>query len=148
MTTTQVAAMRIKQVEVLGYNRGDTKFRLRLTFSNGKVARCVVSDFNLLRSCLRCGKDFRTRDIRKVYCCRLGHPNGETWRNKVLERDGHKCVWCGSTQDLEADHIKPKSLYPKLRYDVSNGRTLCWSCHIKTPTWGGTHAHHSKAEAD
>ena len=58
------------------------------------------------------------------------------WRDAVLERDGHKCVACGSVNELEADHIKPKSLYPDLKYEVSNGRALCWPCHSKTETYG------------
>ena len=61
------------------------------------------------------------------------------WRIAVFNRDGFKCVWCGYDKGriLEADHIKPWKLYPKLRYLVSNGRTLCRSCHMKTDTWGG-----------
>lgn len=57
----------------------------------------------------------------------------------VFQRDGFKCVWCGYDKGriLEADHIKPWKLYPKLRYRVSNGRSLCSPCHIKTDTWGG-----------
>lgn len=48
-------------------------------------------------------------------------------RNQMLERDGHACIWCGSTQWLEADHI--------VRYadggthDLTNLRTLCHDCH-------------------
>jgi 5-methylcytosine-specific restriction endonuclease McrA len=58
------------------------------------------------------------------------------WRITVLTRDGFKCVFCGATERLEADHIKPKSLYPELKLDISNGRTLCNPCHKKTPTYG------------
>lgn len=59
------------------------------------------------------------------------------WRLAVLVRDGYCCVFCGSKEDLEADHIKPKFLYPDLKYEVSNGRTLCNPCHKNTPTYGG-----------
>lgn len=58
------------------------------------------------------------------------------WRESVLVRDGFRCVHCGSTNELEADHIKPKYLYPELRFDVANGRTLCFPCHKETPTFG------------
>ncbi len=58
------------------------------------------------------------------------------WRNAVLSRDGFKCIWCDSREDLEVDHIKPWGLFPELRNDVSNGRTLCHSCHIGTITYG------------
>lgn len=58
------------------------------------------------------------------------------WREQVFQRDGYKCVFCGTTENLEADHIKPKSLYPDLKYDVSNGRALCNPCHRQTETYG------------
>ena len=59
------------------------------------------------------------------------------WRKQVFERDGYKCQHCPQVGGkLHADHIKPWSTHPELRYDVKNGRTLCVSCHRKTPTWG------------
>lgn len=60
----------------------------------------------------------------------------QKWRQLVLERDGHKCIKCGSTENLQADHIKPFCYFPELRLDVKNGRTLCVSCHRKTDTYG------------
>ena len=59
------------------------------------------------------------------------------WRRKILKRDDYKCILCGNTKRLHADHIIPFSINKKLRLEVSNGRTLCFWCHIKTPTWGG-----------
>lgn len=53
------------------------------------------------------------------------------WRKRVLERDGHKCVECGSTEKLTVDHIKPLVQYPELAYEVSNGQTLCEGCRVK-----------------
>lgn len=58
------------------------------------------------------------------------------WRKLVLARD-KKCVQCGSTERLEADHIKPIRTHPHLIYDLANGRALCRECHKKTPTYGG-----------
>lgn len=58
------------------------------------------------------------------------------WRKAVLERDGHTCIWCGATEKLHADHIKPFKLYPELRFAIDNGRTLCFPCHTTTDTWG------------
>lgn len=52
------------------------------------------------------------------------------WRAAVLMRDGLACVACGAVGGkLEADHIKPFSLYPGLRFNIDNGRTLCKPCH-------------------
>lgn len=60
------------------------------------------------------------------------------WRTKVFKRDNYTCVFCkkrGGT--LNADHIKPFALFPKLRFIINNGRTLCISCHKKTDTYAG-----------
>lgn len=59
------------------------------------------------------------------------------WREAVFARDNYTCQECGSHGGkLNADHIKPFSTHPELRLDVSNGRTLCFTCHTKTETWG------------
>lgn len=59
------------------------------------------------------------------------------WRKNVFERDGYTCVLCGKRGgELNADHIKSFALYPDLRTDVSNGRTLCVPCHKSTSTYG------------
>src|SRR3989344_1601178 len=57
------------------------------------------------------------------------------WRRLVFLRDGWTCVLCSyrskGRKDIRADHIKPFSKYPKLRFKVSNGRTLCLPCDLK-----------------
>ena len=68
------------------------------------------------------------------------------WRTAVFERDNYICVDCGLKGgwdkklkrriNIQADHIKPFSLFPELRFDINNGRTLCVDCHKKTPTYG------------
>lgn len=60
------------------------------------------------------------------------------WKAQVFIRDNRTCVLCGSTKQIEADHIKPFSTYPELRLELSNGRTLCHECHRKTDTYGNT----------
>jgi hypothetical protein len=51
------------------------------------------------------------------------------WRYEVLNRDNYTCVKCGKRGNVEADHIKPFSLYPELRFELDNGQTLCKECH-------------------
>lgn len=60
------------------------------------------------------------------------------WRQAVFERDKYTCVLCRQKGGkLVADHIKPFSLFPKLRFILSNGRTLCDRCNRKTDTYCG-----------
>jgi 5-methylcytosine-specific restriction endonuclease McrA len=61
------------------------------------------------------------------------------WREPVFKRDGYACVIGGKAhgRELQADHIKPFALFPELRFDVNNGRTLCPPCHKNTDTFAG-----------
>jgi len=65
-----------------------------------------------------------------------------SWRKAVFERDNYTCQQCGARNGkgksvyLNADHVIPFSQSAKLRYKVSNGRTLCVECHRKTDTFG------------
>lgn len=57
------------------------------------------------------------------------------WRKAVYERDDWTCRHCKKRGvRLHAHHIKPKSQYPDLIFDVSNGLTLCEPCHHKIHT--------------
>lgn len=57
------------------------------------------------------------------------------WRKKVFERDNYKCQGkdCAEPEIkyVTAHHIKSFAKYPALRYDPSNGITLCEECHCK-----------------
>lgn len=56
-----------------------------------------------------------------------------TWRAAVIKRDGRKCQYpgCKRRSKLEIHHIVPWSISHSLRYEVSNGITLCQRCHYK-----------------
>lgn len=60
----------------------------------------------------------------------------KNWRKQVFERDNYTCQLCGKMGgNLNADHIKPFSLFIELRFDMNNGRTLCVPCHKNTSSY-------------
>ena len=76
--------------------------------------------------------------IRETYKYRL-------WRTKTFERDNYKCVLCGFSGYVEADHY-PRRFIEIIRDNKINtldqaldceelwacrGRTLCRGCHLK-----------------
>ena len=55
-----------------------------------------------------------------------------TWKKQIFKRDNFTCRKCGKQGGtLNAHHILNFKDNPEKRYDVSNGVTLCNSCHIK-----------------
>lgn len=67
------------------------------------------------------------------------------WRQQVFERDNYTCQFCKNRGGkLNADHIKPFSIYVNERFDLNNGRTLCEECHRKTPTYGISLVHKTR----
>jgi 5-methylcytosine-specific restriction endonuclease McrA len=54
------------------------------------------------------------------------------WRMNVLKRDGFQCKCCGvlgNGYNLNVHHIYNYKDYPELRYEETNGITLCVDCH-------------------
>ena len=56
-------------------------------------------------------------------------PEAKKWSEEVKKKDDYKCVRCGSEENLHSHHIKGWYSHPELRFDLSNGMTLCKSCH-------------------
>ena len=59
------------------------------------------------------------------------------WRQEIFERDNYTCQSCGKRGgiNLNANHKKPWSLFPELRFDLNNGETLCVPCHKLTSSY-------------
>ncbi|MBE2264623.1 MAG: group II intron reverse transcriptase/maturase [Flavobacteriales bacterium] len=64
----------------------------------------------------------------------VGYNNWRNVRDEVLERDGHRCTICGSQENLDVHHIKPKR---KGGQDVpENLETVCEKCHVARGGYG------------
>lgn len=56
-------------------------------------------------------------------------PEYYQWRKVVLARDNHICQDCGATENIEAHHVKAIMDYPEGIFEISNGLTVCATCH-------------------
>lgn len=77
--------------------------------------------------------DLYLQDLWPFYVYDWGFCQSEDWlnlRERVFQRYGKVCAKCGSTEHLHIDHIKPKSLHPGLRLDISNMQVLCAKCNL------------------
>jgi hypothetical protein len=89
------------------------------------------------------GKDHPNWIADRSQVNRRWWPENKVWRLAVLKRDKYQCQMCsvkstrGNRIVFDVDHIKPWSRFPDLRFELSNGRTLCRPCHMKTDTWLG-----------
>ena len=62
---------------------------------------------------------------------RLKKKCDELWSKCVRLRDG-RCLLCGKTEGLAAHHyIHTKGSSLHHRYNIKNGITLCYACHIR-----------------
>lgn len=66
-------------------------------------------------------------------------PELAAWGRRVKKRDGNRCQWpdgcrTGDTR-MDPHHLAPRGRRPDLRYDDSNGLTLCRTHHA----WIGDH---------
>jgi 5-methylcytosine-specific restriction endonuclease McrA len=61
----------------------------------------------------------------------------EAVREFVFARDNYKCVYCGSSEDLQVDHIV--SIYQGGENTTENLQTLCKPCNCakRVETWRG-----------
>lgn len=68
----------------------------------------------------------------------LGTPKGKAqWRSvrfQAIKLGGSRCALCGAGPAngavLHVDHIKPKSRFPELAFDLDNLQVLCEDCNL------------------
>lgn len=79
--------------------------------------------------------------VKSVDRCLRYSTQMDDWRKGVFERDNYTCQECGDRNNkgrggtvyLEAHHLKQFATHPELRFEISNGVTLCKPCHKKVP---------------
>lgn len=100
-----------------------------------KSCRCLARDLWTLKGVIRgirlsfSGEDQESRRLLR------SSTQNRNWARAIRKRDNFICQICGGHGHI-ADHIKKFSEYPELRFELSNGRTLCQSCHLKTNNYG------------
>lgn len=112
----------------------EVRARMSRLAKKGELSHAWKGGLNPLNKTLR--KCFETRQ----------------WRSDVFHRDNFTCQECNTRGgELQADHIKPFSTILKDNniktfeealtcaelWNINNGRTLCFTCHKKSSTWGG-----------
>jgi len=79
-----------------------------------------------------------TIENRKKYWHYTQSYDYKQWRIAIFERDRYRCQGCQQVGGyLTAHHIKSWAHYPKLRYEINNGITLCEECHKLTDNYKG-----------
>lgn len=73
------------------------------------------------------------------------------WRQEIFKSDFYTCQCCGvHGGDLNAHHLKDFANHPDLRFDISNGITLCANCHDSTVegSFHNLYGTHGKTESE
>jgi len=92
-------------------------------------------------TCLGCSKEFIPKKSDQKYCspiCQRHYSNKkykdntrfDGYRELIMQRDGYKCVKCGSTKGLIVHHKDESGQTDDPNNDPGNLVTLCNSCHM------------------
>jgi hypothetical protein len=118
---------------------------LEFICSCGRLAHTTFDSFKDTRNnqrCNACGYD-ATRGNKSHFWNPLltdedrfgnrNHPDYAPWRRSIYMRDNYTCQCCGDNKggNLNAHHLDGWNWCKERRFDVSNGITLCDTCHNK-----------------
>lgn len=122
----------------VAWNKGNGEYAKKLGFGKwmlGKKASLESREKNseAMKKRITEGKHNFYIDGRTPLNCQIRHSyKYKLWRESVFKRDDYTCQECKKRGAyLNSDHIKQFAYFPKLRFKLSNGRTLCRECHYK-----------------
>lgn len=105
-------------------NNYGKKQSMETRLKKSKYMKCIKNNPNW-----KDGKSHLKKTIRNQIMLTFDY---KLWREEVFKRDNWTCQKCGLRgKRLEAHHIKSWDKFPKLRFYINNGLTLCKRCHIK-----------------
>jgi 5-methylcytosine-specific restriction endonuclease McrA len=77
------------------------------------------------------------KNAMALKCSPANFYNSPEWlslRYRALKEMGARCMLCGATPrtgaQIHVDHIKPRSIYPELAFDINNLQILCRACNM------------------
>lgn len=118
---------------VCGENNPTKRPEVRAKMSEARKGRKLTQEWKDKIAASMKGK--HSADKNPAWKGGISHKNREArrelkqWRLAVFHRDDFTCQDCGAKGNLNAHHLKSFADYPKLRLEISNGRTLCVPCH-------------------
>lgn len=78
--------------------------------------------------------------LKRCWAAYTESRSGPHWRRAkeaAKERDGHKCLSCGSKKRLEVHHGNGWRWFREYRFSLWNLFTLCKPCHTAFHKWNG-----------
>lgn len=107
--------------EIISYNRCTA---ITYRCNCGNILTRQASHWRNNPTCPNCRVAWNWKED-KIPC----RPSLNSWKRQVLDRDGYVCINCNSIEKLCAHHIEAYSAAPELAAVVTNGATLCLTCH-------------------
>jgi len=69
--------------------------------------------------------------IKRQDGCFYNTPEWRKFKRKIHAMYGFTCMKCGLTDKSNCvDHIKPRSIFPELEYEIDNMQILCRMCNL------------------